>query len=163
MRSQHCRICGRPFLPDPRIGPRQKVCSRARCRRERKRRELRRWRDLHPDRARRYQPKVRAWAKAYPDYWRQYRAGHAGYRERERQRMARKRRGRKLVAKETSMRQILIEKVRAMDMVGSPHRVANETPILRRMNAIEDCLRSTVAIVCVAKRTPMATQAQSTG
>lgn len=163
MKTKRCRYCGRAFKPDPRTALFQKCCGRGRCVQARSRQKLRRWRKLYPEHARRWQTKVRAWAKAYPDYWRRYRAKHADYRERERRRMARKRRGQKRVAKVTAIRAILDEKVRAIDRAAGPKTVAKETPILRRVAAIEDCLRSTVAAVCVAKQTPMAAIAGSGG
>ena len=153
--QKRCLNCGELFEPDPRTARFQKFCGDQACQRARRRRKLRRWRILHPDRANHYQPKVRAWAKAYPNYWRRYRAGHANYRKRERQRMAAKRRRQNCVAKETAIRQIVVEKLRALDALKTPKLVANENLILRRVRAIEDCLRSTVAAVCVAKQTPI--------
>lgn len=154
--QKRCLNCGQRFQPDPRTARFQKFCGRKACQAARRRRKLRHWRSLHPDSAKRYQPKVRAWAKAYPDYWRRYRAAHADYRSRERRRMADRRRRQKRVAKETAMGQIIVGKLRALDALKRPQSVANETPILRRMYAIEDCLRSTAAAVCVAKRIPIA-------
>jgi ferric-dicitrate binding protein FerR (iron transport regulator) len=148
---KRCPYCGRQFRRDPRARV-QKCCGRADCRRARKRQNLKRWRSLHPEHDQRYAAKERAWAKAFPDYWRRYRAERSDYRERERRRMKLKRRRQKRVANETGMRQVLVEKLRAMEQLNAPETVANETGLRRRMDAIEDCLRSTVAVVCVAKR-----------
>ena len=169
--QRRCVHCKRHFQSDPRSARFQRFCSERACRRARQRRKLMRWRALHPNHAQRYAPKARAWAKAYPDYWRRYRAEHSDYRERERRRMAAKRRRQKRaplrgtvpcrplsewdVANETAMRRVVVEKLRALDALEKPGSVANETPILRRVLAIEDCLRSTVAAVCVAKQTAM--------
>ena len=43
-RKRPCRICRRWFIPHPRTGDRQHVCSRADCQRERHRRACQRWR-----------------------------------------------------------------------------------------------------------------------
>jgi hypothetical protein len=43
-RKRPCRICRRWFVPHPRAGDRQHVCSRADCQRERHRRACRSWR-----------------------------------------------------------------------------------------------------------------------
>jgi len=161
--QKRCFNCDQCFEHDLRTARFQRFCGRKACQRARRQRKLRRWRALHPDRAKRYAPKVRAWAKAYPDYWRRYRAEHELYRERERQRMEGRRRRQKRVANETAIRRIVVEKLRVLDALKTPESVANETPMLRRVIAIEDCLRSTVAAVCVAKQTPMARQAGSAG
>jgi hypothetical protein len=51
------------------------------------------------------------------------------------------------------MRRILVEKVRALDHAEVS---ANETGLLRRVDALEDCLRSTVAVALSANETGMA-------
>ena len=43
-RKRPCRICRHWFVPHPRAGDRQHVCSRADCQRERHRRACQRWR-----------------------------------------------------------------------------------------------------------------------
>jgi len=163
MGKKRCRYCGRQFQPDPRTARFQKACSRAPCQRARKRQKLLRWRVLHPEYARRYQPKMRAWAKAYPDYWRHYRAGHPDYSQRDQYRRITARKRAKVSANETSIRRLLVEKLQALDLEAAWKMSANETPILRRMGAIEDCLRSTVAVVVSAKQTAMAAAAPPGG
>ncbi len=150
-KQKRCPFCGRMFERDPRAEI-QKCCGRPECHRARKRQNLKRWRVLHPDHATRYKGKERAWAKAYPDYWRRYRAGHAQYGEREKRRMAAARRRQKRVANETGMRQVLVEKLRVLEGLRVAEMSANETGFHRRVNAIEDCLRTTVEVVCVARR-----------
>lgn len=44
-----CRVCRKRFLPDPRAGDRQRVCSSPSCQRERHRRACAQWHDRHPD------------------------------------------------------------------------------------------------------------------
>lgn len=43
-RRRRCRICNRLFLPDPRVGNRQRACGRAECQRERHRLACHEWR-----------------------------------------------------------------------------------------------------------------------
>jgi len=48
-RKKPCTICRRWFLPDPRVGRRQRACSAGRCRGELRRRTQAAWRARHPD------------------------------------------------------------------------------------------------------------------
>lgn len=60
-RSRPCRICRRWFLPHPRVGDRQLVCSKVECQRERHRRACSEWHAENPDydREERLRKKVR--------------------------------------------------------------------------------------------------------
>lgn len=161
--QKRCLNCGQYFKPSPRTIWFQKFCGCGACQQVRRRRKLRRWRILHPDRAKHYQPKVRAWAKNYPNYWQNYRATHPDYVARDNHRRVSARKMAKVSAKETAMPEIIVETLYALDSL-KPGRVsAKETPILRRMDAIEDCLRSTVAALWSAKRTQIALAAASAG
>lgn len=48
MRKRPCRICRRWFLPHPRAGDRQRVCSASACQKERHRRADQAWHHRHP-------------------------------------------------------------------------------------------------------------------
>jgi hypothetical protein len=48
-KKKPCSICGRWFLPNSRVGKRQRVCSSAECQRERHRRNCVRWHKSNPD------------------------------------------------------------------------------------------------------------------
>lgn len=48
-RKRPCRICRRWFLPDARVGDRQRVCGDEECQRERHRRACEQWRARNPD------------------------------------------------------------------------------------------------------------------
>jgi len=48
-RSRPCRVCRRWFVPSPRAGDRQRVCSTPSCQRERHRRACASWHQRHPD------------------------------------------------------------------------------------------------------------------
>jgi len=47
--SKHCEFCGRFFVPDPRVGNRQRACSRPECRKARKRTSQKAWLAHEPD------------------------------------------------------------------------------------------------------------------
>jgi len=149
-KQKRCPYCSRSFRPDRRARI-QTYCGRVACQRARKRQNLRHWRSLHPGHVDRYQAKERAWAKAYPNYWRCYRRKHPEYVARDGQRRAVALKRARRSANETGMRQIVVEKLRVLDQLEPPVCSANETGFLRRVSAIEECLRSTVAVVCSAK------------
>jgi len=48
-RKQPCRVCGKWFMPSPRVGQRQRACGSASCQRERHRRNCESWRERNPD------------------------------------------------------------------------------------------------------------------
>jgi hypothetical protein len=49
LKKRPCRICRKWFLPNPRAGDRQKVCSRPECQRKRNSRASAAWRRRNPD------------------------------------------------------------------------------------------------------------------
>jgi hypothetical protein len=49
VRKRPCRICGRWFRPDVRVGPRQRTCGAVPCQRAWHRRTCRAWRWRNPD------------------------------------------------------------------------------------------------------------------
>ena len=48
-RKRPCSICKRWFLPDPRVGARQKCCSNPSCQKKRRTRNQASWRQRNPD------------------------------------------------------------------------------------------------------------------
>jgi hypothetical protein len=58
--ARPCSVCGVVFQPHPRVGERQKACSRTECQRERHRRNCAAWHELNPgyDRERRLRARV---------------------------------------------------------------------------------------------------------
>ena len=56
-----CQFCGRFFMPDYRVGERQKVCGRAECRRARKRLAQQSWCAKNPGYFRGRYPYVKEW------------------------------------------------------------------------------------------------------
>ena len=143
MAQARCRYCGRWFHPHT---PEQKGCGQEGCRRARQREKLQSWRKRHPGHGEKFLPKVRAWAEGYPAYWQRWRAGNMEYREREKLRMRAKRKRARRVAKETGMRQILVEKLRTACKT-EPETVANDTGRDRRVDALVEVLiwKETVA------------------
>jgi hypothetical protein len=154
--KKRCAYCGGWYPPNPRTATQQKSCGQPFCRRARQRQKQRRWRALNPDYERSRRAKVRIWAKAYPDYYRHYRANHPDYAARDNGRRAGARRPAKLSANVTALRLIVVEKAGRLGLMGDPRVSANVTALSRRVEAIEDCLLSTVAAVVAAKQTGMA-------
>ena len=58
-----CAYCGQYFMPDVRVGIRQKACSRPACKRARKKDAQRTWCDKNPGYFRGRYPYVKAWRK----------------------------------------------------------------------------------------------------
>jgi hypothetical protein len=73
--KKRCQCCGKKFVPDRRIGVRQKTCSAA-CRKIQKGESNKRYRGENPDYWLGRYEMVKAWRKDHPDYqktWRQKR------------------------------------------------------------------------------------------
>lgn len=49
VRKRPCSICRRWFLPDVRVGPRQRACSSPECQAERRKKTQASWRAANPD------------------------------------------------------------------------------------------------------------------
>lgn len=136
-----CRYCGRFFRPDARKRgkSKQKTCGGKACRQANERRRRRDWIGRHPGYESGRRLKQRAWAQAFPSYWRRRRDRDAEYRERERLRMRLKRKRGRRVAKQTVIREILVEKLLAVKRAGRK-TVAKQTVMARRVNALVDVL-----------------------
>jgi len=71
--ERRCHYCGRGFLPDRRVGDRQKACSMA-CQKLRKGENNRLYRKRNPGYWKNhYQDHVKPWRQQHPDYQRQWR------------------------------------------------------------------------------------------
>jgi hypothetical protein len=77
--ERKCRYCGRRFIPDARVGNRQKACSVA-CQRLRKRENNRVFREKNPEygRAPERYAYLKEWRRKHPDYQRRWREGRKG-------------------------------------------------------------------------------------
>lgn len=93
---RRCPYCKRLFVPNPRVGDRQRTCGREPCCQEHKRRYDNHWRKKHPDYFRGSYPQQkqlygtraaykRQYRKDHPDYVRRNTAYVRAYRERRRQ------------------------------------------------------------------------------
>lgn len=82
--KKKCPFCRRVFLPDPRVGERQKACSRKECQRRRKTLSQKNWTAQNPDYFRGHYENTRAWLDQHPGYLRGFRASHPEYVERNR-------------------------------------------------------------------------------
>jgi len=79
--ERRCHYCGRLFVPDPRVGNRQKACSNA-CQRLRKRENNRVFREKNPEYGcapERY-AYLKEWRRKHPDYQRRWREARKGER-----------------------------------------------------------------------------------
>lgn len=70
--EKRCACCGRMFMPDRRVGARQKTCSAA-CRKIRKDESNKRFSKKNPDYWQGRYEMVRAWRAEHPDYQREWR------------------------------------------------------------------------------------------
>lgn len=140
MATRKCLVCGGVFMPDPRVGSKQKVCGQETCRKERKRRANARWQTAN--RGYRDQKKMRLWAADYPGYGRAWRAGHPDYVERNRvQTRERMQASRLLFAKQDAIGALLDDLVTFLaarllfakpnDMASTPTTVASSCPWTR--------------------------------
>lgn len=79
MKSKRCRYCKRLFIPDPRVGDRQKTCGDPLCQKAHKVENNALWRSRNPDHFRKDYPRVKEWLDQHPGYLKQYRETHPEY------------------------------------------------------------------------------------
>jgi hypothetical protein len=73
VREKRCCYCGKEFVPDPRVGDRQKACCKA-CQKLRKGENNRLYREKNPGCWKNhYEDHVKPWRQKHPDYQRQWR------------------------------------------------------------------------------------------
>jgi hypothetical protein len=82
--KKKCPFCRRVFLPDPRVGERQKACSRKECRRRRKALSQKNWTARNPEYFRGRYENTRVWIEQHPGYLQGFRAAHPEYAEKNR-------------------------------------------------------------------------------
>ncbi len=73
--QKRCVYCGRYFVPDRRVGDRQKSCKKLECRRKRKKESQRRWVEANPGYFEGRYEYLKEWRQQNPDYQRRWRAG----------------------------------------------------------------------------------------
>jgi len=74
--KQRCRCCKKRFLPDPRVGDRQKYCAQPACQRKRQQKNEYSWRRKNPEAV--YEQR-RKWQRNNADYWDSWRRSHDDY------------------------------------------------------------------------------------
>ena len=83
-RRKRCLCCGELFMPDNRVGARQKVCSSQQCQEARKQEYSRQWEAGNPERNQGRYVQVKEWLDLHPGYLRRYREAHPFYQEQNR-------------------------------------------------------------------------------
>jgi hypothetical protein len=81
---KRCKYCGAFFIPDPRVGKRQKTCGSTSCKKALKAKNSAKWRQKNPDYYKGDYPRVKKWFSKHPGYLRQYRKDHPQYVEKNR-------------------------------------------------------------------------------
>lgn len=76
---RRCPYCKRLFVPDPRVGDRQRTCGRDPCRKQHKRQYDKAWRKKHPEYFRGSYSQQKQLYGTRAGYKRQYREGHPDY------------------------------------------------------------------------------------
>jgi septin family protein len=99
---------------------------------------MRDWTARHPDYQTYRNTKVRTWAAAR-NYWKQYRASHPEYVRKDNKRRVRARKRLKVSAKQTTIRQITVNKLNSIRK-NEPVLSAKQTAIDRRMDSLINLL-----------------------
>lgn len=85
MKRKKCRYCQTSFIPDSRVGHRQKTCGNPACKKVLKAESNARWRKENPDCCQNDYPRVKQWLEEHPDYLNHYRQTHPEYVQRNRE------------------------------------------------------------------------------
>lgn len=85
MKRKRCHYCKRLFIPDPRVGERQKTCGDPLCQKAHKAENNTRWRKNNPDYCRNDYPRLKEWLDQHPGYLKQYRDAHPEYAKKNRE------------------------------------------------------------------------------
>jgi len=72
--QKRCKYCGRYFIPDIRVGAKQKACKDKACQVKRKKESQRRWLESNPGYFAGRYDSVKQWRKEHPEYQRRWRA-----------------------------------------------------------------------------------------
>ena len=78
-KRRRCPYCKRLFVPDPRVGDRQRTCGREQCRKQHKRQYNKGWRKKHPEYFRESYAQQKQLYGTRADYKRQYRKANPDY------------------------------------------------------------------------------------
>jgi len=137
--KKRCEICHKWFLPDPRTYRTQRCCSNSECRKKRKAKTDKNWRDNNPGYDKSRKEKKRKWAKAYPDYWQKYRKEHPDYVKKDNKRRSNRYKKEKISANQVMIREKSVEKLKSIQKI-KPYSSANQVVIHRRVEGILEYL-----------------------
>lgn len=73
IRQKHCEFCGQFFIPDRRIGNKQRCCPRPACRKLRKAASQAKWAAKNEDYFKARYEDTKVWRAAHPEYQRERR------------------------------------------------------------------------------------------
>ena len=110
--GKQCRFCHQFFKPHPRATGHQYTCGQALCQKKRKAETDQAFYARYPHYGKGRLEKRKQWLKSHPGYYQNYRHTHLAYTQRESERMRRKRKREKTVAKQVVIRAKTLEKLR---------------------------------------------------
>jgi len=79
MKKKKCPFCPASFIPNSRLGERQKSCGRSPCQKALKAANNRRFRDRNPEYYRQDFARLKDWLVGHPGYLQAYRQSHPDY------------------------------------------------------------------------------------
>jgi hypothetical protein len=79
MKKKKCPFCPASFLPNPRVGERQKTCGGQACQKALKAANNLRWRKTNPEYYRRDFDRLKDWLADHPGYLKAHRQSHPDY------------------------------------------------------------------------------------
>jgi hypothetical protein len=79
MKKKKCPFCSASFIPNPRVGERQKSCGRSPCQKALKGANNRHFRDRNPEYYRQDFARLKDWLADQPGYLQAYRHSHPDY------------------------------------------------------------------------------------
>jgi hypothetical protein len=85
MKRKTCPYCQCSFIPNPKVGPRQKTCGNPACKKALKIENNLRWRQENPDCCHPDYPRVKEWLDQHPGYLQRFRQSHPQYVQKNRQ------------------------------------------------------------------------------
>lgn len=96
MEKKRCPHCRCYFIPHPSVGSRQRACSKSTCQKMCKAKNNKGWRKRNPEYFKGEYPRVKKWLDDHPGYLTQYRQGHGEYKEKNKDSVSTRYRGKKL-------------------------------------------------------------------
>jgi hypothetical protein len=72
--KKKCSVCRRMFRPHPKVGERQKICSKTECQQKRKEQNQDEWKRKNPEYFHGRYSNTYEWRKSNPNYQKEWRA-----------------------------------------------------------------------------------------